>query len=85
MDAMEGPNGSVIVGERNKVALRVMNGQIAQGKKYIGIFYGAGHLRLMEKSLEEQGFKKVGETWRTAWEIAAPAMPATTPSTRRSR
>ena len=62
MDAMEGPNGSVIVGERNKVALRVLNEQVAHGKKYLGIFYGAGHLRLMEKSLEETGFKRVGVT-----------------------
>jgi hypothetical protein len=85
MDAMEGPNGSVIVGERNKVALRVMKEQIAHGKKYIGIFYGAGHLRLMEKSLEQMGFKKVGETWRTAWTIDAPSAPATQPTTRPSR
>ena len=82
---MEGPNGSVIVGERNKVALRVMNQQIRRGKKYIGIFYGAGHLRLMEKSLEEMGFKKVGETWRTAWLIGPPETPATLPTTRSSR
>jgi hypothetical protein len=81
MDAMEGPNGSVIVGERNKVALRVMREQIAQGKKYIGIFYGAGHLKLMEKSLEEMGFHKVGVTWRTAWDIPAPAA---LPTTRRA-
>ena len=79
MDAMEGPNGSVIVGERNKVALRVLKEQIALGKKYLGIFYGAGHLRLMEKSLEEMGFKKVGVTWRTAWDIGPPEQPATAP------
>jgi hypothetical protein len=80
MDAMEGPNGSVIVGERNKVALRVMNEQIAAGKKYLGIFYGAGHLRLMEKSLEEMGFHKVGVTWRTAWDIPPPELPTTQPA-----
>ena len=79
LDAMEGPNGSVIIGERNKAALRVMNQQIKAGKKYIGIFYGAGHLRLMEKSLREMGFHKVGETWRTAWDIPAPDMPSTQP------
>jgi hypothetical protein len=79
LDAMEGPNGSVIIGERNKAALRVMNEQIKGGKKYIGIFYGAGHLRLMEKSLREMGFHKVGETWRTAWDIPAPDAPTTRP------
>ena len=72
-----------IVGERNKVALRVMREQIAQGKKFIGIFYGAGHLKLMEKSLKETGFHKVGVTWRTAWDIAPPTpQPATRPSQR---
>jgi hypothetical protein len=81
MEGMEGPHGSVIVGERNKVALRVLQEQIAGGKKYLGIFYGAGHLRLMEKSLEEMGFKKVGVTWRTAWYIGPPApIPSTQPS-----
>ncbi|HEX3358270.1 MAG TPA: hypothetical protein VHS31_14955 [Tepidisphaeraceae bacterium] len=81
MDGMEGPNGSVIVGERNKVALRVLQEQIAKGKKYLGIFYGAGHLRLMEKSLDEMGFHKVGVTWRTAWYIGPPAPVPTTQKT----
>jgi hypothetical protein len=86
MDAINGPNGSVILTERNKVALKVMNEQIAKGKKFIGIFYGAGHLRLMEETLEGEGFKKVGVVWRTAWDIPAPAttaMPTTAmPTTR---
>jgi hypothetical protein len=72
MDAINGPNGSVILTERNKVALKVMREQIAAGKKYIGIFYGAGHLRLMEQTLEGEGFHKVGVVWRTAWDIPAP-------------
>jgi len=81
MDAMEGPNGSVIVTERNKVALRVLREQIKEGKKYIGIFYGAGHLKRMEAALEDQGFRKVGETWRVAWEIGPPiALPTTKPA-----
>ena len=46
-------------------ALCPVKEQIAHGKKYLGIFYGAGHLRLMEKSLGEMGFKKIGVTWRT--------------------
>jgi hypothetical protein len=82
MDAMEGPNGSVIVTERNKVALRVLREQIKDGKKYIGIFYGAGHLKRMEAALEDQGFRKVGETWRVAWEIGPPVALPTTKSTR---
>jgi hypothetical protein len=75
MDAINGPNGSVILTERNKVALHVLDEQIAAGKKYIGIFYGAGHLRMMEESLEAEGFHKVGVVWRTAWDMPAPARP----------
>lgn len=79
MEAINGPNGSVILTERNKVALRVLRQQIAAGKKYIGIFYGAGHLQLMEESLEKSGFHKVGVVWRTAWYISPPVVPATRP------
>jgi hypothetical protein len=82
MDAMEGPNGSVIVTERNKVALRVLREQIKEGKKFIGIFYGAGHLKRMEAALEDEGFRKVGQTWRVAWEIGPPVA---LPTTRRAR
>jgi hypothetical protein len=78
---MEGPRGSVIISERNKAALKVLNDRIAAGDKRIAIFYGAGHLNLMEKTLtEEMGFKQVGEPkWRDAWDMTAPAtQPATT-------
>jgi hypothetical protein len=78
---MEGPRGSVIISERNKAALKVLNDRIAAGDKRIAIFYGAGHLKLMEKTLtEEMGFKQVGEPkWRDAWDMTAPAtQPATT-------
>ena len=38
---LDGPNGSVILTERNKVALKVLDDTIASGKKRISIFYGA--------------------------------------------
>lgn len=71
MDAMA--DDTVIITERNKAALKVLEEQIAAGKKNIGIFYGAGHLKTMEKSMiDEMGFKKVGTTWRTAWDMGMP-------------
>ncbi len=69
--AMEGPDGSVIVTERNKAALKVLARRLSAGDKRIGIFYGAAHLKGMENILtEEMGFKQVGEPrWRTAWDM----------------
>ena len=80
---MEGPDGSVIISERNKAAFKVLKQEMDAGKKYIGIFYGAGHLKLMEQMLFDMGFAKVGVTWRTAWDI--PPAPATQPATAASR
>src|SRR5206468_1139098 len=78
MAGMEGDNGSVLLTERNKAAMKVLDQQLAAGKRRVGIFYGAGHLKLMEQMLFDRGFKKVGVTWRTAWNIDRPAPTATT-------
>ena len=84
MAGMEGPNGSVILSERNKAAIEVLKQRLAAGDKKLGIFYGAAHLKGMEKILtQEMGFEQVGEPhWRTAWDMPAPAttLPATAPS-----
>jgi hypothetical protein len=84
MAGMEGENGSVLLTERNKAAMKVLDQQIAGGKRRLGIFYGAGHLKLMEQTLFERGFKKVGVTWRTAWEIDRAAPVSRAPTTQRS-
>jgi hypothetical protein len=70
MSAFEGPNGSVIITERNKKALEVLTKEINAGKKSIGIFYGAGHMNDMEKRLlDEFGLKRETERWLTAWNL----------------
>lgn len=69
MSGMEAGNGTVIVGERNRVALEVMDKQIAAGKKNLAIFYGAAHLGDMETRLKKRDFKKVKTEWLTAWDI----------------
>ena len=51
MSALDGPQGSTIMTERNKVALKKLAEQIADGKKKIAIFYGAAHMSDMEKHL----------------------------------
>jgi len=67
-----GEEGSILITERNKIALKVLQVQLAAGKKRVGIFYGAGHLADMDKRLREDfGLRPVEITWLTAWDLAA--------------
>jgi hypothetical protein len=80
MSGLAGPNGSVIITERNKKALAVLQNTIDAGKKNVGIFFGAAHMPDMSQRLEAMGFKPTGQvTWRIAWDMTAP--PATTQPT----
>jgi hypothetical protein len=77
---MQGKDGTVLLTERNKAAMKVLNQQLMKGKKNIGIFYGGAHLRDMEERLGKMGFTRVGVTYRAAWDMPAP--PATQPTTK---
>jgi hypothetical protein len=71
MVSFGGENGSVIISDRNKRALEVLHKQMDQGKKKIGIFYGAGHLSDMDKRLRADfSLQPVSITWLTAWDLA---------------
>jgi hypothetical protein len=72
MNALEGEDGSTIIGQRNSKALDVLRREMAKGKKRIGIFYGAGHLPDMEERLAERfglypDVKSI--KWLTAWDM----------------
>jgi hypothetical protein len=67
MSGFEEGEGTVIVGERNRVAFEVLDKQIAIGKKRIAIFYGAAHLLDMEQRLIKRGFKRTTTEWLKAW------------------
>jgi hypothetical protein len=70
MAALEGPDGSTILTERNKKALAVLDREIKAGKKKIGIFYGAAHLPdMQERLLKEFKLKRSSEEWLPAWEM----------------
>jgi hypothetical protein len=70
MGALQGPDGSTIITERNKVALGVLREQIDAGHKKIGIFYGAGHLSNMQERLVNDFGLERGETkWLEAWNL----------------
>ena len=69
MAGVESDGGTVIIGERNRVALEVLNREIAKGRKHLGIFYGAAHLADMEQRLAGMGFQKKAVEWMTAWDL----------------
>lgn len=70
MKFLDGPDGSTIITERNKVALDVLKKQVDSGKRRIGIFYGAGHMPDFERRLiEDYGLKRDQERWLVAWDL----------------
>jgi hypothetical protein len=78
---IEGPDGSVILSERNAAAMAVLRDQVAAGKKRIAVFYGAAHLKGMEKDIVgKMGFEPAAAEWMVAWDI--PPAPATQPTTK---
>jgi hypothetical protein len=69
LSGLESDGGTVILTERNKVALDVLDQQIKLGKKNLAIFYGAAHLADMERRLLEKGFVRIGGEWFNAWDM----------------
>jgi hypothetical protein len=71
MVSFGGEEGSVIISERNKIALKVLKEQMAAGKRKLGIFYGAGHLNDMDERLRKDfQLEPVSIIWLTAWNLA---------------
>ncbi len=70
MRAIEGPNGSTLISRRNAKAFEVLADQIKQGRKRIGVFYGAGHLDDMHKRLvDEFNMKFDSIEYLDAWNL----------------
>ncbi|MEC9092918.1 MAG: hypothetical protein VX438_09455 [Planctomycetota bacterium] len=71
MIMFNGKEGSTILNHRNTKCFSVLDREIKNGKKKIGIFYGAAHLPDMEERLLGKKYKmKAGkQTWYTAWEL----------------
>jgi len=66
---LEGEDGTILVTERNKVAIEVVREQLGLGKQKLAVFYGAAHMPDFEKRLLGLGFRKEGVEWLTAWDI----------------
>lgn len=66
---MSGFGGTVLITERNKACFKVLDKEIAEGKRNLGIFYGAGHMGDMEHRLLARGFHRTGVEWRVGWNL----------------
>ncbi len=74
MSALDGPEGSTLLAERNKIALKGLQKQLDAGKQKIAIFYGAGHLPDMARRLEtEFQLEPESTRWVRAWDLRSPA------------
>jgi len=69
MAALTGEDGkSTLITERNAKAFKVLDREMKAGKKKLGIFYGAGHLKDMhQRLLNDYGMQLVETRWLDAW------------------
>lgn len=72
LDQTPDGKGSAILSGRNEHAMKVLTEQIAQGRRKLAIFYGAGHMPDFEKRLRALGFVPVAQDWQTAWDVRKP-------------
>jgi hypothetical protein len=69
IQSLLGPGPTVLVTERNKAAMKVLQQQLSSGKKKLAIFYGAAHMPDMSDRLVAMGFSPVKTEWRVAWDL----------------
>jgi hypothetical protein len=70
MSAFNGPDGSTLITERNKAALKVLGKEIEGGRKKIAIFYGGGHMPDMEpRAIADFHLKRDSQEWLEAWNL----------------
>lgn len=61
---------TVLLEGRNKVAIKKIKEVVQEGKKKIGLFYGAAHMAGIDKELREKlGYQLIEQTWMNAWVI----------------
>lgn len=72
MDGLAGLTtlNSLLITERNKVAMARLHEQVAKGKKRIAIFYGAGHMRdFTVRLVVDRGLRPRKIAWMEAWDL----------------
>jgi hypothetical protein len=65
-DAMD---GTVLLTERNKAAMKALDRALADGKRDVALFYGAAHMPDFATRLRQRGFQSVATEWRLAWDL----------------
>lgn len=74
LSALNGPDGSTIITERNAVALEKLREQITAGRRKLAIFYGGGHMPDMhQRLLEDFGLRHERTDWLVAWDLTGAA------------
>lgn len=69
-NAIQGEMKRIIVVERNKVAMGVLDRELAKRKDgTLAIFYGAAHNKDFHERLLKRGFKATHIEWKNAWTI----------------
>lgn len=70
MVVFKGKDGSTIIDHRNAKCMKILEEEIAAGKRNIAIFYGAGHLPDMQRRLTSDfKMKRGGQKWIEAWSL----------------
>lgn len=70
LETAEDGEESLLLGERNKAAIKVLKKQLRKGKKKLGLFYGAGHMQDLELRLQRDlGFTLENHRWLPAWKF----------------
>ena len=62
--------GQLLVSDRNEACMKVLQRELAKGRKKMAIFYGAAHLPDFERRLvNDFGLELVTRKWLTAWDL----------------
>jgi hypothetical protein len=70
LEALNGPEGSTLITERNNRALSVLRSQIQKGRLNLAIFYGGAHMPNMEQELISRfSAREIGHEWLSAWKL----------------
>lgn len=70
LEVLADEDGSVLITERNRKALSVLERELAEGARNLALFYGAGHLPDFHRRLTaEYGFELEVVEWLDAWSL----------------
>lgn len=70
LEVLADEDGSVLITERNRKALSVLERELENGARNLALFYGAGHLPDFHRRLTgEYGFELRNVEWLEAWDL----------------